>query len=279
MTRDDRILPAMRWLITPLAILSTIFGPILYFLPDRTDTLFAWTIVPPMSAVFIGASYIFGGLTIWHLLRNGRWHPMRVSLPGTLAFGTAMLGATLLHLDRFHHGSILFYGWFAVYVVTPILLPAVYLRNQRRDPGPQPGDLLVPRAVRAVLLAVGIGYSALGVGLFVVPEAFASIWPWQLTPLVGRVIGGWLLLFGVGAALAWIEPRWTAFRTLVQDAMVWLALLLIGSLLHTGDFDFSRPMTIVWFVGIAGALVGTAAYYLWNERLRRAAATVTPAEA
>lgn len=154
MTRDDRILPATRWLLMPLGILATTFGLILFFLPDRTDTLFAWTIVPQMSAVFIGASYIFGAISIWHLLLNGRWHPMRVALPGTLAFGTAMLAATLLHLDRFHHGS-----------------------------------------------------------------------------------------------------------------------------LHIADFDFSRPMTIAWFVGVAGALLGTVGYYVWNERLSRARPAATSVEA
>jgi hypothetical protein len=187
-----------------------------------------------------------------------------------------MLGATLLHWDRFHQGTLLFWGWLLVYILTPLLVPFLYFRNRRRDPGPQPADRLVPPQVRPVLLAVGAFYVALGVVMFFAPTALADVWPWRLTPLVSRVMGGWLLLFGVGAALAWVEPRWSAFKPLVIDASAWLALLLVGSLLHTADFDFSKPTAALWFVGIAGALAGTIGYYLFNERSARPAPTVDP---
>ena len=51
MRRDDSLCRSTYLAFAPLALLSAIFGPLLYFFPDRTDTLFAWTIVPAMSAV------------------------------------------------------------------------------------------------------------------------------------------------------------------------------------------------------------------------------------
>jgi len=273
MTRDDRILPWVRWTLAGLAVLSSIFGPILFLLSDRTADLFTWTIEPQMSAVFVGAGYVFGAIAIWHQLWNGRWRALYVALAGVWAFSTAMLGATLLHLDRFHHGTILFYGWFLVYVFTPILLPIAYLLNRGTDPGVQPNEYLVPRLIRLVLLLVGLAYAVAGLTFFLAPTAVADVWPWRLTPLVARVMGGWLLLFGLGAGLAWIEPRWSAYRLLTLDAIAWLVLLLVGSLLHTADFDFGRPLAVPWFVGLAAAIAGTVGYYWWNERASRATAT------
>ena len=39
-------------------LLVLIMGLILYFLPDQTETYFAWTIGVPMTAAFLGASYL-----------------------------------------------------------------------------------------------------------------------------------------------------------------------------------------------------------------------------
>lgn len=271
--RDNKILPLMRYTLAPLAVLSTIFGLILLIFPDRTETMFVWTITPPMSAVFVGAGYTFGAITIWHLLWQGRWHPMRVALAGTWAFSAGMLGATLLHWDRFHQDTILFYGWLLVYVATPLLLPVAYWLNQSHDPGPTADERRVSPTVRLGMTMIGLFFAVLGLIMFFSPTAFADIWPWTLTPLMSRVIASWLFLPGVSALLAYFEPRWSSYRSLLQDSLAWLLILLVGSILHRNDFDFSRPFTVIWYAALVGWIVVSIMLYIYHERSARPALT------
>ena len=79
---------------------------------------------------------------------------------------------------------------------------------------------------------------AFGLFLFFDPPGAAAIWPWQLTPLMSQVIGGWIMFLGVGGIVIFFEPRYTAYRALIPSTIVWDVALLVGSLLHLGDFDF-----------------------------------------
>ena len=57
---DDRILGSTRVvaaLIIPFLVVAFV---ILYLLPNMTDQLFAWTIMPRMSALLMGAGYASG---------------------------------------------------------------------------------------------------------------------------------------------------------------------------------------------------------------------------
>jgi hypothetical protein len=60
MVRDDRILPETRWLavlIIPFLVAAFI---LLYFWPNDTDKLFAWTIKPAMTPTMLAAAYLGG---------------------------------------------------------------------------------------------------------------------------------------------------------------------------------------------------------------------------
>src|SRR6266849_3115994 len=60
LTHDDRILPETRWLaalIIPFLVVAFI---ILYFWPNDTDKLFAWTIKPTMTSMMLAAAYLGG---------------------------------------------------------------------------------------------------------------------------------------------------------------------------------------------------------------------------
>src|SRR5213080_324855 len=61
LAHDDRILPEARWLavfIIPFLVAAFI---LLYFWPNDTDKLFAWTIKPSMTPMMLAAAY-FGGI-------------------------------------------------------------------------------------------------------------------------------------------------------------------------------------------------------------------------
>ncbi len=266
MLRDDRMLLLTRLTFSPLAVLSMLFGPLLFLLPNQTDIYFSWTITPAMSAVFIGAGYISGALAIFHLLRLGHWHPMRPFALGGWGFIGAIFAATVLHWDRFHHGTVFFYIWLLVYAVGPFIVPVAVWQNERHNRPPTTNDVMLARPLRLGLAVIGIFFTLLGIILFIWPTLFIPIWPWTLTPLIARVIAAWIFLPGMGAAAALFEARYTAYRPLMQLSLVWAILVLIGSLFHLSDFDFSRPMAWIWFLYLIVITPVVVGVYFYHER-------------
>src|SRR5690242_265019 len=123
MERDDHLILLTRIALWPLAVLTAIFGPMLFLLPDRTDVTWAWQIRPDMSVIVVGAGYIFGACAITTLLIRNQWHALNSAIFATWLFSVAMLLATLLHLDRFFVGTLRFYVWFVIYLALPFALP------------------------------------------------------------------------------------------------------------------------------------------------------------
>ena len=56
---------------------------------------------------------------------------------------------------QFHHGQLAFMFWLWVYIVTPVLVPTIWLINRRTDPGTlESHDARLPRPVRSFSLAI-----------------------------------------------------------------------------------------------------------------------------
>lgn len=148
---DDRLLAPTRWTATAIVPVLLAAFTILYLFPGRTEALWAWTIRPTMTAMNMGAGYLAGAwffARVVRVVRAGSWHRVGVGFLGTTVFTALLLLATLLHWDRFNHDHVSFWAWLALYLATPVLLPWLWVRNRRTDPGvPEPGDL-VPRWLR-----------------------------------------------------------------------------------------------------------------------------------
>jgi hypothetical protein len=269
MPRDDHLILLTRLALWPLAALSAIFGPLLLLFPDATDVTWSWQIRPAMSAVVVGAGYLFGALAISTLLLRNQWHALNIALAGTWVFSVAMLLATLVHLDRFFVGTVRFYIWFLIYVGLPLALPLAWLLNRRTGAPRRPTDFVFALPVRLALFLAGLVFLLFGVFMFVLPAAAAVIWPWMLTPLMARVLGGWVMFIGAGALVAVVEPRYSAYRGLLPCVIVWDLALLAGSLLHLDDFDFSRLAPWVWFLALLALTVGNTAVFVVSELLLR----------
>lgn len=269
MARDDRILPETRAigaLIPPFLVTAFVM---LYLFPNDTDKLFAWTIAPPMTALMMGGGYVTGSYFFLRLVIGGRWSWYALGFLPIAAFTWFMAAATLLHWDRFNHAHVSFYAWLVLYLVTPVVVPALWLRNRATDPGsPDPGDVLVPAPVRVAAAVLGAVLVATATFMFVLPDAAASIWPWNLTPLTARVIAGWFALAGLLAVMYSTEARWRSWRILLQSQGLGVALILLGAARAWGDFRTDRPMTWVFVVGMAVLLVVLAALYAAMESRR-----------
>jgi hypothetical protein len=261
--RDDRIFPVTRWVgavIPPFLVLAFI---LLFFFPDNTAEHFAWTITPRMSPLLMGAGYISGSYFFIRLIMGGRWHWFSLGFPPITAFTVFMALATLLHWDKFDHNHVSFYAWLALYIVTPFLVPALWLLNRRTDPGtPDRDDVILPQWVRLVAGIVGGIMVSIALFMFIFPDAAISIWPWKLTPLTSRVQGGWFALTGVVGLMYATDRRWSAWRIVLETQIIGIALILIGILRAWSDFDQSRASTWLFVGGLSLLLLSLLALYI-----------------
>ena len=90
----------MRILLVVAGVLVFLAGVQLFVFPLRTDRFFAWTIAPPMTAVFLGASYWSALAFEWSAAAQRRWSDARIAIPTVFVFTTLTLVATLVHIRQ-----------------------------------------------------------------------------------------------------------------------------------------------------------------------------------
>jgi hypothetical protein len=267
MQADDRLGWLAYVVFVPLAFLTAIFGPALVIFSESTPAYWAWEIRPEMSAVWVGGSYAFGAIAITVMLFTGRWRGVVVPVAATWTFSIVTLAATLLHQDRFFLGTLNYYVWLAIYLLLPVVLPLIWWLNRERDPGTLPDEALIPRAISMSAAALGGVVGLVSLLMVFSPSAGAGFWPWQLTPLMSRVIGAWLLFIATGLLCLLFERRVMAYRPYLLPAAMWFAVLFIASFFHLDNFDFSSARAWVWFGVAGGASVAALAGYLYLGRL------------
>lgn len=246
--------------------LAVVAGPVLYLLPNDTGTYFAWTIQHPLTPVYMGASY-FAGIGNLLAIRANRWSLARVQVPAIIVFSFLMLVATLLHIPIFNWSHPIAWAWLAVYVVSPVAALVLFLQLERGFQAPAFESKRVPALFSPVMLAFAILYGAIGLGLFLLPDQMAALWPWSLTPLTSRVIGGWWLS---GAALQFMLMKQKTLHTahvgLFANVLV-TSLLLIGALFRWNDFD--GPQLSIWLYLLSNLLLGGFSAYSWIQSTER----------
>ena len=105
----------------------------------------------------------------------------------------------------------------------------------------------VTRAHRVYFACVGS--FALWVGLwgYFVPGEISRAIPWQVPALHARFIGAMYLSGLVLMGLALVSRHLVEVRTAVLMAAIWTGMLLLVSLLHLNEFDYSRMPVWFWF--------------------------------
>ncbi len=273
--QDDQILPATRW--TALVVVGVLVPAlvILWGFPGRTADLWAWTIKPDLTPIFMGAGYGAGAYFFARVFTGRRWHDAAVGVLGAAIFATLMLVTTLIHYDKFNHGdapvlaAIAFYGWVGVYVASPFLVGALWVANRRRDPrAAEPGEAIVPRPVRLVAAAAAVGALVLAAAVLLDPALAIDHWGWKLTPLTARVLASFTAQVGVGFLMLSREQRWSSWRLLVQTFLLAVALLLVGAARASAAFDTGRLLTWAYLAGLAAGGLALTALYLTLERSR-----------
>jgi hypothetical protein len=252
-TRDDRILRETRWLGLIIIPFLAVAFVILYLFAGHTKDLFAWNIQPAMSAMLLGAAYLGGIVFFWRVARGARWSTVTVGFPAVTTFAALMGLATILHWDRFNHGSFAFTVWAILYFVTPFLVPLAWVRNRLTDPGPQARDLMLFTLARRVFTGSGAVALLIGVALFIAPVPMASVWAWALTPLTARVVAALFALAGVEQLGIALDGRWRAAKALLLSQMVSVVAILLASLACWDQFIPGRAMGWFFVVGMTAS--------------------------
>jgi hypothetical protein len=276
--QDGEILRATRWASVVVFAILVPALVILWGMPGRTADLWAWTIEPDLTPIFLGAGYGAGAYFFLRTFRSEQFHPSAAGIFGAAFFAALMLIATLVHWDRFNHGdapligAIVFYGWVAVYIVSPVVVFALWWFNRRTDSGqPAPGEPIVLAWVGRMAQAVAAGaFLAAGV-FFLAPATAIDIWPWDLTPLTSRVLGSFTAQVGMGALLLSLDRRWSAWKLIVQTFLIATALLLIGAIRAWDDFDTDNALTYLYVGGLVGADIALLLLYRSMSRQKPAA--------
>ena len=253
-----------------VAIASVIFwlGLSLFVFPGETETLFAWTIEPPLTAAFLGASYWASTTLAASCARERDWVRARAFAGPYLVAGVVLLVVTLVHIDRFHMDAVTGWAWLVLYAIFPPAVVVLLLR-QVAVPGaepprdaPMPRWLVVAHAVGGSLLAL------LGAALVIAPAQADALWPWPLTPLTGRAIGTFVLAQGVLALAVCREADWGRVRPAMLQQLVVGALQLAALGRFSGTLDWDRAGAWI-YLGAALAVLAAGAYGTVSSQRRR----------
>lgn len=267
-TEARPLIPPMRWLLYVAAFLVFLAGLVLFVFPLRTAEWFAWTVNPPMTAVFLGAAYwASAGLELTGA-RSASWGAARLAVMPVFIFTTLTLAVTLVHLDRFHlspaNGPVAqaaTWAWLAIYAVVPIamlLISWMQIRFPRDVPTSVPrGGAVLPLALRLLLMGIAAVLLLYGAALLAIPMAAATWWPWPLSELTARAVGAWLVGLGWSAAQGQFsrDPhtvRPVALTSVAFFVLQVLALLRYGGALAWPGVPAIGFVTVLLAIGVAG---------------------------
>lgn len=236
--------------------------------PEETATRFAWHIEPDVMAAALGGLYIATAPVLVLQASARRWEMIRVFVLPAIAFTTAELLATLLHLDRFSVGTLPFNVWVASYTLPPVIFLLGYLYHQRRAGSPVPGAGL-PKWLRGILIVVGSLWTTSALVGFVFPAYLTNSFPWTLTPLTARVLAGWEI--ALATLLLSMARENDRDRVRLASPLLILVLPAVGFQVSrfAGQVDFGHPR--LWIIVALFSFLLAVGVYLargsWRQSL------------
>ena len=251
---------AARWVAALVLLFLADAAQVLLLLPARTGELFAWPIKPAINAAILGSAYVAGSYFFVRVLIGAPWRLVAGGYPPVIAFVWLACAATLLHLDRLNDEGLPLAAWVALYLVTPLLVPMIYLTNRSRVDR-SPATARLPDGVRTLLGASGGAILVLALIAFVSPDPVIGAWPWPSTPLTLRVGAAVFALYGTVSITVAARGDAAGARIPLESQAIGLTIVLV-SMLRAGDaVDWQNPIAPILAVIITALLaIGTAVH-------------------
>jgi hypothetical protein len=249
-----------------VGIIGLVAGVALLGGATSTADFFAWPIAPPQTARFMGAGYLGTGIVLLAGLWIGSWRAIRLIVPPVLVFATTMVAATLLHADRFRWDRMITWVWLGLYIVIVLGAVAIGMVEARRGTTPE-GPIRLSTAERLAMTGSGVAMAAWALAFFFFPTEAASLWPWALSPLTGRVIAGWV---AVGAVLALVAARDGSAEDVWLPAAGWalsVGLFVAVSLVYLDAFAASSLHVGLYFAALTLSVLGAIYLVARSRRL------------
>jgi hypothetical protein len=255
MRADDAVILPVRIVAALVVAVLVLAVIVLYGRPGETERLWAWTIGAPMTTMLMGAGYAAGAYFFARAALARSWRTVTLGFLPVTVFTTMLLIATVSHWGNFNHSHAAFIAWTGLYLVTPVLIPALWYLNRPRDPGREPGDVMVPFWPRAVLVAFGAVLALLAGALFISPNTVGGDWPWELTPLTARTVAAYIALTGVTLLLIAWDARWRAARVPVESLAVGMFLIIVAIVRAWDTLDPSQAVRWLYVTSMVLSLL------------------------
>jgi hypothetical protein len=246
---------------------------ILMSLPHRTQDLFVWTIVPPASARLLGVMYANALLLVAFGITQPDWPRTRVTVLLITCFSIAATVVTFFHLGPFlqHPWYHLAY-WLTMYLALVIVAPLVFVWQERQCGGQLPIERALLPTTRIITVASSVVAGVVGLSLFVSPGAVSLFWPWDLTPLVGRILAVWFTSVAITFAWGVWDGDWVRTRPIFWQMIPTGALLALVPLLHVEDLRPAADSQLLLYGLLAcGMVAGGILVLLSQSRTSRVA--------
>lgn len=274
------VIPFTRIVFVVAALLAAIAGIQLYILTDHTGQFFAWTILNPLSAAFLGAGYWTGVALLLFSTAERAWANIRVAIVAVCTFAPLILVATLLNLGIFHfqvpdlNPRVAAWAWMIVYVSVPFLLAIVVLLQLRTPGGDPPRGTPLPTLLRFLIGANAIIGLLVGLILFLAPlmssnlGALLTFWPWKLTALTAQTIGVGFLSLGTASLQFLRENSWRRGRVGTVPYVLIGLFQLIAIARYSQYFHWESPsawLYLLYMLAIFGGGIYST-YAAWFQR-------------
>ncbi|MEQ8672437.1 MAG: hypothetical protein RLP44_28570 [Aggregatilineales bacterium] len=275
MSSENTVLsPITRFIFGFVAFNALLGAIVLMFLPDSTDTLFFWTIAPPINAGLFGALYLGGALVVGWVTYRGFWEPARFLIPVLVSAGALISLTTFIHLDIFDSGIKLAY-WLIIYIGAPLLALGLYVYYERRGANWTVTEPILPMT-RNIALITGVVVTIAGAGLFLAAPQVAPHWAWRISPLMLRVFASWFSAFGIGLLWFRVEHDWSRLHYIATLMVAASGLDLVMIFLHRADLTADTLTILIYCLHLAVfGLVGLGMHWL-QYRARQSSKTTNP---
>ena len=145
--------------------------------------------------------------------------------------------------------------WLVNYGILFVAAPLAALLEERRGGGRIPAETPLRQPARMVAGVLAAGLLVYGVALLFEVSIITSLWPFEITPLVSRILGVWLASLGIGHAYAaWDGDRLRTLPLLVASSVTGILLALVP-LIHRDDVRSDATTAVSIYLVLCGSLV------------------------
>jgi len=130
---------------------------------------------------------------------------------------------------------------------------------------PQHENSPITPLLRGLTLIEVLVLVAAGGGLFFLTDLAVAQWPWTIPPFNARFVGAVYLTSMVAVAMMLVGGRWAPARLVLPMLFTFTFIVLVMTLLRSGNFLYDRWATWGWFI-LYIVLPINAAYHLWLYR-------------